>query len=110
MLCGGSDGRVQLLDLETGSLTSLNERAGGSISVCGFSANGQLIFATSADRIARLWETRKGERIAAFYAEKPITAGALASDGVTFVGGDARGRVFTLKLESAPGSRRKTKT
>jgi WD40 repeat protein len=80
------------------------------VSSCGFSANGQLIYATFADKTARLWNACDRQPIATFYAERSLTCGALAPDNATFVCGDTKGVVYLLKLEAHAGSGRKART
>jgi WD40 repeat protein len=110
VLYGTEDGRIQRLDLASGSVDTVINVSGSAIVSGGFSANGQLFFTASRDKLVRVWRTQDYEMIAAYAIPSPLTSGTLSLDGSALCIGDSQGNVYLIRLETPGGTRRKTKT
>jgi WD40 repeat protein len=62
------------------------------------SADGRLAFSCGDDRTLRAWDLARGCALAAFTADAPWRALALAPDGCTVAAGDAAGTVHWFRL------------
>ncbi len=105
VISGSQSGVLQIWDISSGEeLLALDDNASG-ITAIDVSPNGRFAFATSglphnlSDNTLRVWDLEKKQVIAPFIVESPMTACAVAPDGVTVVVGDANGQVYFFRLE-----------
>ncbi|WP_375490805.1 hypothetical protein [uncultured Nostoc sp.] len=105
VISGSQSGVLQIWDTSCGEeLFALDDNASG-ITAIDVSPNGRFAFATSglphylSDNTLRVWDLEKRQVIARFIGESPMTACAVAPDGVTIVVGDASGQVHFFRLE-----------
>ncbi|MDF5728027.1 MAG: hypothetical protein PUP92_08295 [Rhizonema sp. PD38] len=105
VISGSQSGVLQIWDTSSGEeLFALDDNASG-ITAIDVSPNGRFAFVTSglphylSDNTLRVWDLEKRQLVARFIGESPMTACAVAPDGVTVVVGDASGQVHFLHLE-----------
>ncbi len=111
LVFGAEDGRLIVVNMEMEYIATLGTASNGAISSCGFSANGQLIYATATDGSIRLWSSRDSQLLISLCStDGALTGGALAPDNLTFVSGAANGAVSLFRIEGLTGTRRKTNT
>jgi WD40 repeat protein len=98
---------LKVWDLATGAVLHTLEGHAHSVSDVAVTPDGQRAVSASSDKTLKVWDLATGAVVATFTCDGPAHACAVAPDGVTFVAGDALGRVHFLRLES-PHSRRPT--
>jgi WD40 repeat protein len=105
VISGSWSGVLQIWDISSGEeLLTLDNNASG-ITAIDVSPNGRFAFVTSglpyylSDNTLRVWDLKKRQVVARFIGESPMTACAVAPDGVTVVVGDASGQVHFFRLQ-----------
>jgi WD40 repeat protein len=94
------DNTLKVWDLKTGKLLHSLEGHSSPVNAMAITADGARAVSASDDKTLKVWDLKTGKMLATFSAEAPIYACAVASDGITVVGGDALGRVHFLRMGS----------
>jgi len=100
LLWARADGALEWCDLRGQAPPRLLPGHGGKVNALAVSADGRLAYSCADDRILRAWDIGQGCMLAAFTADAPLCALALAPDGVTVAVGDVAGRVHWFRLDS----------
>ena len=94
IIYGGSDGKLHLLDVETGEIIRVFEGHTNWVNNVVFSPDGTKVLSGSRDNTLRLWDVVTGETIRVFSGHKgSVLSMAFSPDGTRIITGGTDGRV-----------------
>jgi hypothetical protein len=97
-ISASSDRTLKVWDLASGRLERTLEGHTAWVQSVAVTPDGRRAVSASSDRTLKVWNLASGRGVASFVSDWPMTSCAVAPEGRTIVGGDARGRVHFLRL------------
>jgi WD40 repeat protein len=98
-LSAATDGPLQLWDLQTGQVLRTLEGHSSEVTSIVVLPDGRHVLSASSDNTLKLWDLSTGRIVSSFQGDAAFWSCGVAQDGVTFLSGDAGGRVYFLRLE-----------
>lgn len=99
-ISASDDATLRLWEIETGEQVLIYNGHTSKVTSLDITPTGEYLISGSEDRTLKVWNLSSGRIVAEFSGEQAIRACVVASDGTTFVAGDARGTVHFLELVS----------
>ena len=100
-ISASGDGTLKVWDLKAGKEVRTLEGHSGPVTAVAVTLEGGQAISVSSDLTLKVWDLDSGRCQATFTADAPLSACAVAKDGVTIVAGDESGTVHFLTLEMA---------
>jgi len=103
---GSWDNTLKVWDLERGEAVRTLEGHADRVLAMAVTADGKWAVSGSRDNTLKVWDLQVGKEIAAFGADRDVTACAVSTNKRMFIAGEASGCVHFLKLINDDRDRR----
>lgn len=98
LISGGGGGILTIFDVQTGSLTQSVPAHAGGVRDCAAAPTGDIAASVGEDRFLRIWDTAKGEGLAAVPLPSPANCVALSRTEPSVAVGDTAGDLHIFDL------------